>query len=716
MKFILKNFLLLIFFASTSSLLSSDGPDPFKPGLLLNKLEMFFPQEIEIQEKLAHYRSTAHFDHDKGSFRKNPEAFFENRIKALNELEKTFSYKNTLPNREVILDVIKQKKSYLEAVKKTVWDPRATKRDWVSQKKLLMSDSYWHEFLDPYHRVGFFTDMLLARWRVSSCPNYFIFLETLENNSSLQRILPFEQRVVYLNKEERKDSLLEIRDGVFYYHGEPFDSSEFFSIHSGKGKAIFVMDADGNLYVAKHKAGHIHHSTLFAGKEVLGAGEVIVENGSLLQITNKSGHYRPGIESMVEVLEKLSTKISLAGVKVEIRTHYFEDNLSATLFAIYDAEDFLQSKGRTFPLDIRGGSKLHDSILKRNGDLLKMALETDIFIDDEGDFIFTPLQLAALINNCEAVDLLLKNKADANLENYGKKALHLALECNHLESVELLLPHTAIEENPFSYLLAASRGGKESLMLVLNQLKLDLNDDCIDPLTGKTLSHILARVKGSSITPDSSKSLVKDNFGVTPIHEASSHGSVETLSFLLQDQNLSDIVDNEGNTPLHYAVFGKNFKTIKFLLEKGGDSLLTKANNKGFYPFTYAVTGLPYPLLKLFLNAGFPVDLEDGQGNTALGHLLKMASPYPMIYENLVFLKENGASDTHYNSQGLLPVHLAILRKNQDLFILYMSLIKDINLLTREGLDLSSFAEQNDRLELSHMIKFMNPKIDYNPN
>lgn len=714
MKFILKTFL-LIFFISTTPLLPNDGPDPFDPGFLLNKLENFFPHELEIQEKLAQYRSTAHFDQDKESFRKNPEAFFENRIKALHEFERTFSNKNNLLNKEAILEVIKQKKNYLEAVKKTVWDPRATKRDWVSQKKLLMSDSYWHELLDPYHRVGFFTEMLLARWNVSTCPNYFIFLETLENDPSFTRILPFEQKVVYLNREERKDFLLEIKEGAFYYKGELFDSHEFYSIHSGKGKAIFVMDADGNLYVAKHKAGRIHHSTLYAGKEVLGAGEVIVKNGKLIQITNKSGHYRPGIESMLEVLEKLSAKIDLTGVKVEIRTHYYEDNLSATLFAIYDAEDFLNSKGAAFPLDIRGGSKVHDSILKRNSDLLKKALETDTFVDDEDGFLFTPLQLAALINNREAVQLLLKNKADANLENFGKKPLHLALENNHLESVELLLPHTNREENPFSYLLAAASGGKESLMLVLNHLKLDLNEDYTDPLSGKTLSHILARVKEPALIPDPSKSLVKDNLGVTPIHEASAHGSVETLSFLLQDQNPSEMVDHNGNTPLHHAVFGKNIETIKFLLEKGGRSLITKANNEGFYPFTYAVAKLRYPALKLFLNAGFPVDLEDHQGNTALGHLLKMAHPYPMIYENLVFLKENGASDTHYNKQGLLPIHLAILEDNYDLFILYISLIQDINLVTSEGLDLASFAEKNDCTGVSDMIKFINQKIDYNP-
>lgn len=715
MKFILKN-IFFILFLSTSSLLAIKDPEPFDSSFLLNRVEKLFSHEPDIQEKLAQYRSTAHFNEDKESFRKNPELFFENRIKALDGLEKAFSNVDHLFGKKVVLEAIAQKKAYLEAVKKTVWDPRATKRDWISKKKLLMSDHYWHELLDPCHRVGFFTEILQARWHVSTCPNYFIFLETLENDPSLMRIMPFEQKVIYLNKEERKDYLLEIREGAFYHLGKPFDSHDFYSIHSGKGKAIFVMDADGKLYVAKHKAGRIHHSTLYAGKEVLGAGEVIATNGKLIQITNKSGHYKPGRESMLEVLEKLSTKISLKGVKVEIRTQYHERTLSATLFAVYDAEEFLHSKGAAFPLAIRGGSRVHDSILKRNSDQLKKALEleTELF-DDDDDFPFTPLQLAALINNFEAIEILYKNKADANLEDcHGKKPLHFALENNHLKSIELLLPHTNVEENPFSYLKAAARGGKESFMLVLNRLKLDLNEDYTDPLSGKTIFHILARIKDPSLTSDASKALVKDNLGLTPIHEASAHGSVETLSFLLQDQNPSEIVDNNGNTPLHHAVFGRNFETIKFLLDKGSVSLLTKANNKGLYAFTYAVKNLPFPMLKLFLNAGFPVDLEDNEGNTALGHLLKMPHSNPMIYENLVFLKESGSRDTHYNNQGLLPVHLAILEENLDLFILYMSLTQDINLLTSEGLDLCSFAEQNDRLEMMDQIELINPKIDYN--
>jgi hypothetical protein len=54
------------------------------------------------------------------------------------------------------------------------------------------------------------------------------------------------------------------------------------------------MDGHGNLYATlNQRVGHTHHSSLLAGAHVAGAGEIDVHDGTLVAMTDRSGHYRP---------------------------------------------------------------------------------------------------------------------------------------------------------------------------------------------------------------------------------------------------------------------------------------------------------------------------------------------------------------------------------------------------------------------------------------
>lgn len=113
--------------------------------------------------------------------------------------------------------------------------------------------------------------------------------------------------VRYLNDIERQGYLLTARDGKLYNaRGELFDTTMAKSEHAGGGHAIFVMDANGNIYASTaHKVGEFHHSSLLAGQPVAGAGELVVENGIVLTITRASGHYWPSEALMNQVLTQL---------------------------------------------------------------------------------------------------------------------------------------------------------------------------------------------------------------------------------------------------------------------------------------------------------------------------------------------------------------------------------------------------------------------------
>ena len=99
---------------------------------------------------------------------------------------------------------------------------------------------------------------------------------------------------------------LDIRGGVLYTaDGKPFDTRFMVTAHSGPGYAIYVMSAEGNFHVSSHAVGLHHHSSLLAGGEVAGAGEMMVTAGTLVYLSNKSGHYQPDMYQFFQTLHAL---------------------------------------------------------------------------------------------------------------------------------------------------------------------------------------------------------------------------------------------------------------------------------------------------------------------------------------------------------------------------------------------------------------------------
>jgi hypothetical protein len=99
--------------------------------------------------------------------------------------------------------------------------------------------------------------------------------------------------------------------------GSLFDTQAATSLHSDEGgRAIFVMDENGNLYASNHQEiGLFHHSTLGNGRPAAAAGEIRVVNGRIDHLTAASGHYRPGAAQMQQLTNELG-RHGVTGVHV----------------------------------------------------------------------------------------------------------------------------------------------------------------------------------------------------------------------------------------------------------------------------------------------------------------------------------------------------------------------------------------------------------------
>lgn len=129
----------------------------------------------------------------------------------------------------------------------------------------------------------------------------------------------FGTSVKYLNDQERAGFKVVIKDGKVYdATGQLFDTRQAStSFAQNKGRAIFVMDATGALYISNEQTkGKFHHSSFFAGRPVVAAGDIRIENGVVTAISRKSGHYRPTATQLNQAVRQLNTQ-GVSGIFVD---------------------------------------------------------------------------------------------------------------------------------------------------------------------------------------------------------------------------------------------------------------------------------------------------------------------------------------------------------------------------------------------------------------
>ncbi len=90
--------------------------------------------------------------------------------------------------------------------------------------------------------------------------------------------------------------------------GSRFDTKYGAVMRSGgPGRAIYVMDSQGNLYASTVELiGTFHHSSFLSGGPVAGAGELVVHNGELAEITGRSPQYPVSDAGLRNVLAALA--------------------------------------------------------------------------------------------------------------------------------------------------------------------------------------------------------------------------------------------------------------------------------------------------------------------------------------------------------------------------------------------------------------------------
>lgn len=209
--------------------------------------------------------------------------------------------------------------------------------------------------------------------------------------------------------------------------------------------------------------------------------------------------------------------------------------------------------------------------------LLEKKAEVDITDRDK----ITPLGWAAMNGDTEAVDLLLKYKANIYFTTDSGNVLTMATHLGRASVVELLLKLRKLDINyqekrdHYTSLMLAANFGYAEVAQKLLEYKADPNCASLCQVT----ALMLAASRGyesivQMLLASQAEVNRKDYRGHTALSEAAANGSTSIVSMLLDKKADPTITDHYRHTPMTEAMRGKHTDIIDML--KKAESLLPK--------------------------------------------------------------------------------------------------------------------------------------------
>jgi hypothetical protein len=209
----------------------------------------------------------------------------------------------------------------------------------------ILDDEYWQEALSPEHMGPEFTGRLRKTWeRSSSTLSYEDWQKSPRGRREIEDLKVFlgaHLHLMHTDEAGRRSRVVDMDKLKVRYLSEP-ERREYevkFEFREGKivlvdaegrvkpgpacGRYAFVMGADRKIYAGVHVVNQFHHSSFLGAQAVIAAGEIVVNaEGTVTEITNKSGHYKPTRDHMHDFLRMLQTdsELDLSSVTISFIT------------------------------------------------------------------------------------------------------------------------------------------------------------------------------------------------------------------------------------------------------------------------------------------------------------------------------------------------------------------------------------------------------------
>ena len=465
-----------------------------------------------------------------------------------------------------------------------------------------VTPNQFKEYLDPLHRNFEPAFEVMEAWKCSENSSFYEWLEGRSLDLS---------EIQYCTTDHRRDYAVSFRAGILYdNNGEVLDTGSYQTTFSGRGMASFVLGVNDTLYVGDHILGRFHHSSFLAGGRVFCAGEIRVQRGKSIEVTNKSGHYHTSSKHMLNMLKYFKKNgVDLENVTVRlfvVGIHGILTDITGNpLSFLFHGREFLERGGDLNPIELPTSWSLNHylawskKLSSSSTDLALMKTQCNEFGDtpfhfaaQKGDFLWfrqrigsidlfdtcnvqgeTPFMVAIKYGQIEIVRDLLKEVGFSEQTDKKKNTyLHLAILSNNPEMCRLIL-----NSFPGQFMMKNDGGETPSLLAcristkgVINTLKSHSWPPHSNTTNGNTWMHYLAENTAFSEELDELadyKCTVRSTSGETFVHRAAFASNLHLLSRLYStDPSRLYDVDLNGNTPLHHAVMSKNRKQMGAIL------------------------------------------------------------------------------------------------------------------------------------------------------
>jgi hypothetical protein len=375
---------------------------------------------------------------------------------------------------------------------------------------------------------------------------------------------------------DRKSSVLKQYDPNSYSFAN-CDTSDMIS-HTKKGYGAFVISNEGEVLIFNHHGGldQLFHSSYTESKPVLFAGEIMVKNGVIAEITNYSGHYQPTIENIYEAIKFFKMnginideiKIKLLDTKITINAKELYEHFSRLeekivmplkkqLFTLKENIDSIRKNVNFIEFATKDENNEYQQALKCINEL-ESSLYSLHSLDEKYSYI-KPLK-EQLNKNCYRDAETIRNEIK-RLQLYCSSFVAKLNERNVYYSeqkkqfAEDKYDSKTINNN---ILNIVECGDLKLLQILIQQLAYKFDFNMIDEKNGKSLLHIA----------------VENN-----------HPTL--VDFLLENKVDVNKQDYLGQTPLHLAVYHKNVHIINVLCKNNSDPFVK--NNKLVTCFNLAI-------------------------------------------------------------------------------------------------------------------------------
>uniref|UniRef100_A0ABD2WC48 Uncharacterized protein n=1 Tax=Trichogramma kaykai TaxID=54128 RepID=A0ABD2WC48_9HYME len=345
-------------------------------------------------------------------------------------------------------------------------------------------------------------------------------------------------------------------------------------------------------------------------------------------------------------------------------------------------------------VDRDGNTVLHWIVRKKINqgivEAVKWSLDNGLDVNIQNTMGQSALHVALKHNsrNLEIVELLLKNGADPNAIDTGRRTAldlicaHFKLEKVHLKMIERLIDYEAdvniLDKRGYSPIMTLYNGAKNfKLRLDIFKLLLEVGADVtfVDN-AGDTILHlILCNKENPNILEAVKLSLeygldvnIQNEKGQSALHLASLHCEcIKVVKLLLKNGADPNVVDNDGWTALNYicakpTLKAVHLKMIQLLIQYTADVNIQNVYGDSPIMSLYIAEdyNLRFKVFSLLLEAGAVVTYLN-EGRNTMFHIILYNPKNQSVTKEMEVLLKSGVDVHTQNKKGYSALHFAVI-------------------------------------------------------